>query len=282
MKNVKKKMMIFVIITTCMMMMSACGERTSTTITLVPNFSDAAGAKVTLTNNSGDKSHVYQQTAKGTTVDFRKIAPGSYTLTVEGEDIFSFTQNDITVHSTVAGYTANLFKKGPGGGYVFYDKGDDSDGWRYLEAAPASSEFDAQWGVDRIMDDDENWVWIHFSGTQTAIGTGNANTQIINATLRQIGKTGYAAQMCSALNINGFNDWFLPSLDELNLMYENLHKKGSGDFGKGTNSFEWLNWSYWSSSCTGGDASWTYDFYNGSQGEYEKNDTRRVRAIRAF
>jgi TolB-like protein len=32
---------------------------------------------------------------------------------------------------------------GPSGGYVFYDKGSYSDGWRYLEAAPASSEFRA-------------------------------------------------------------------------------------------------------------------------------------------
>lgn len=28
-------------------------------------------------------------------------------------------------------------KTGPAGGYIFYDKGEYSDGWRYLEAAPA-------------------------------------------------------------------------------------------------------------------------------------------------
>ncbi|MCL2043481.1 MAG: FlgO family outer membrane protein [Treponema sp.] len=30
---------------------------------------------------------------------------------------------------------------GPSGGYVFFDKGSYSDGWRYLEAAPDSAEF---------------------------------------------------------------------------------------------------------------------------------------------
>jgi len=61
--------------------------------------------------------------------------------------------------------TPFLYKKGPAGGYVFYEKGSVSDGWRYLEAAPASSEFNAQWGA----------YGKDVSGTLTGIGTGRAN-----------------------------------------------------------------------------------------------------------
>jgi hypothetical protein len=35
--------------------------------------------------------------------------------------------------------------RGPAGGWVFYDKGVVSGGWRYLEAAPAEAEFRATW-----------------------------------------------------------------------------------------------------------------------------------------
>jgi hypothetical protein len=36
--------------------------------------------------------------------------------------------------------------RGPGGGYIFYDKESYSDGWRYLEAAPERTEFVSNWG----------------------------------------------------------------------------------------------------------------------------------------
>jgi len=40
---------------------------------------------------------------------------------------------------------------GPAGGLIFYDKGDNSDGWQYLEAAPANFEFEANWNSANDM-----------------------------------------------------------------------------------------------------------------------------------
>jgi len=40
---------------------------------------------------------------------------------------------------------------GPAGGIVFYDKGDKSDGWQYLEAAPPDFEFKTNWNSAKDM-----------------------------------------------------------------------------------------------------------------------------------
>jgi hypothetical protein len=40
---------------------------------------------------------------------------------------------------------------GPAGGIIFYDKGDSSDGWQYLEAAPPDFEFTANWNSANEM-----------------------------------------------------------------------------------------------------------------------------------
>jgi len=40
---------------------------------------------------------------------------------------------------------------GPAGGLVFYDKGNNSNGWRYLEAAPPEFEFKTNWNSANEM-----------------------------------------------------------------------------------------------------------------------------------
>jgi opacity protein-like surface antigen len=165
----------------------------------------------------------------------------------------------------------NVYKigdTGPAGGYIFYDKGVVTYGWRYLEAAPDDLPAPIRWGPNNTVIKD----------TETAVGTGKANTQRIAPIINRHGEDG-AALLCTALNINGYQDWFLPSKDELNLMYVNLKKKGLGGFGDGY---------YWSSSEYNYFDAWVQRFRDGSQNYsffYTKGDKDHalpVRAIRAF
>ena len=167
--------------------------------------------------------------------------------------------------------TYKIGDTGPAGGIVFYDKGNTDGGWRYLEAAPASSEFSAEWGL------------AYFSlKTDPEIGTGRRNTALIVAALNKIRETaGRAARLVDDMNINGFDDWFLPSWNELDLMYLNLHKQGLGGF---------KNDYYWSSSSFsyGGDAIGAYNMFfdsddtgDGGSG-YARYQICLVRAVRSF
>jgi hypothetical protein len=170
-------------------------------------------------------------------------------------------------------------EKGPAGGWIFYDKGNNDGGWRYLEAAPASTEGkDIQWASNEG----------NVQGTRIEIGSGKKNTQLIMEASVQTGENMAAARLCDRLRTGGYDDWFLPSKAELGLMYLNLKTEGIGGF-----SNDW----YWSSSespSIWGSYAWTQLFSNGTQtgvdfpvsggGEWAggKKKPHSVRAIRQF
>ena len=158
--------------------------------------------------------------------------------------------------------TYSLRDIGPAGGLIFYDKGSVSDGWRYLEAAPSDQSTSAEWGCYGTL----------ISGADgTAVGTGEQNTIDI-----ETGCTisGTAADICANLSLGGYSDWFLPSRDELNLMYVNLKLFGVGGFVD-----YYLGWS---SSEGNANFAWYQGFYFGDQYYQYKYATGRVRAVRAF
>ena len=82
-----------------------------------------------------------------------------------------------------------------------------------------------------------------------------------------------AADICANFSLGGYSDWFLPSKDELNLMYENLKIFRVGGF---TDGF------YWSSSEYDADLARYQGFGIGSQGYGYKHESLPVRAVRAF
>ena len=161
---------------------------------------------------------------------------------------------------------------GPAGGHIFYDKGSYSAGWRYLEAAPASTEWRGKKWSRKYSSYDAELI----GGTKTGIGIGQHNTLRIVVWLNSHYETDRAAQLCVALVYGGYSNWHLPSKDELNLMYENLKVFGVGGF---TGDF------YWSSSEDNAWHAWYQYFLNGLQSSnHQKYDTYRfrVRAVRAF
>jgi formylglycine-generating enzyme required for sulfatase activity len=142
-----------------------------------------------------------------------------------------------------------------GGGVVFYLDGFGSG----LVAAEDDHSSATIWG-------DYNTL---IEGTSRFVGTGAANTIKIVSVL---GDYNYAANLCNELIQNGYDDWFLPSSEELNLMYEN--KEAIGGFASNY---------YWSSSENDTNKAFSQDFGNGQlSSSLHKLWTLRIRAIRAF
>jgi hypothetical protein len=92
--------------------------------------------------------------------------------------------------------------------------------------------------------------------------------------LQKSGESASAAQVASYYSLGGYNDWFLPSQDELDFMYKNLKQKNLGGFSSGY---------YWSSSGTFW-GSWAYcqRFSDGHQSQNDQSTTCSVRAVRQF
>jgi hypothetical protein len=89
-----------------------------------------------------------------------------------------------------------------------------------------------------------------------------------------------AADLCANYRVNGVAGWFLPSKDELAMMYRNLKAAGTGNF---TDNGLVDNFSYWASSQDTTDMAVHIDFAdNGRQHSDDKDFPRRVRAIRAI
>ena len=106
--------------------------------------------------------------------------------------------------------------------------------------------------------------------TGTALGTGNTNTNTIVTVQGNIG--GYAARLCYALELGGYNDWYLPSKDELSLLY--MQKAIIGGFQQSY---------YWSSSESSASEAWSLHFGSGQTPSIRaKSYTGSVRAVRSF
>jgi len=102
--------------------------------------------------------------------------------------------------------------------------------------------------------------------TGTALGTGATNTATI------VGSPGshYAAEVCFNLKIGIYEDWFLPSKDELYKVY--LAKDLIGDLNPGY---------YWTSTESGSDV-WIQNFSTGVQSTFGKGGGFRIRAVSVF
>jgi len=152
------------------------------------------------------------------------------------------------------------------GGYLAYvlhqgDPGYDPNVFHGLIAAPYDQSTGIQW---------YNGSYFDTGVTNSAIGAGTSNTSALVDTL---GNGSYAAKLCYDLVLNGYDDWVLPTRNEMLKIRDNKSQIGG---------FAVAN--YWTST--------QYDTWHGSVvefgnwiadlGYYNSASLFPVRAIRYF
>jgi hypothetical protein len=137
--------------------------------------------------------------------------------------------------------------------YIFYEDADIC-----LEAAPNDVKL-APWGFKGYKTD----------RTLMTLGSGKANTDLL---IQEKIETWSAAELCRQYRGGGYDDWFLPSYNELNKLYLFYKKTGKGNF---------FDDFYWSSSEYSATWARAQNFKNGYQEQsYPKDEELHVRPIR--
>ena len=253
----------------------------STPLTISGGSSDGT-ATVTIAGANGPVTYLWSN--GGTTPTITNLPAGTYTVTVTDTSVAECTATDTVIIDALPQIQIGDCVHG---GFVFYLDGNGGGlvcATNDITGGTSNNHF--------------RWNGVYspsfFNGvTQTAVGTGLANTNAIIADWTPASDPLYAAQLtidfvnsattetCDDGEIH--TDWYLPSKDELELMRANLNT--AGDL---FNDFNFVNESgspanYWSSTNVNG----TWAHYNnvtpwGGPFTIQMNKPQRVRAIRAF
>ena len=240
---------------------SSISNVTSSTATGGGTVSSTGGSSVTARG-------ICYYTAPNPTITNSRVVSGSgtgtFTSSITGlvsnrtYYVRAYATNSLgTAYGSEVNFSTSAFSVGMsyGGGKIFYIDATGQHGF----ISATTNQTSSTWGCSGKL----------LTGCSgTVIGTGQSNTTAI---VNGCTTTGIAARFCNDLVLNAYIDWYLPSKDELNLMYQ--QRTIIGGFSAT---------SYWSSSQATDTTAVILSFSSGLKANGAKTSTYYVRAIRSF
>jgi hypothetical protein len=154
------------------------------------------------------------------------------------------------------------------GGVIFH---------RYLEGG------NENYLVVALIDQSLGQIWSNIDDTligpsAQSLWDGLTNS---NAIVGQAGFTNGAAKTCLDLILQDKNDWYLPSIQELNKLWSN-YLEVSKTLSQTSGATLLQTGLYWSSTEYGDSSAWGFKFTSGTADGYSKTNPYYVRAVRKF
>lgn len=253
---------------------------TTTAITAIKSTTATGGGNVTASGGSAITARgvCYSTSVNPTIADTRIVSTAG-----TGAFTSAFTGLILGTTYHVRAYATNSYGTSYGADIVFTAALSVGENWAggkiayiFQPADPGYVAGETHGIIAAIADQSTGTSWGCYGSILgadgTAIGTGEANTQAI---VDNCSTAGIAARICTDLNQSGYSDWYLPSIDELQELFNNRTAIG----GFSTTSY------YLSSTEYNSNYPWFIYFSNGAAMHAPSTksiNTFRVRAVRTF
>lgn len=235
------------------------------------------------------------KTAGSAVVDFRNADLSSNKLNIDFSDSTFNPITAIRVSSQIFNEYQDTFQAAKDAeellaydheaGFVFYDNGDKMGDWRYLMAAPVDLRVIN--GTPSVNPNDPGYAkgqaTFNFGNndreywTVSEIGGGLLNTVKLFDDPPEDSGAKYCHYLELETSADTYQDWFLPSSEELTVLYEYLQTNGVGGFGADY---------YYTSTENEEDTAWIIGFNGpdaGQQVSVDREDSYyAVRPVRMF
>lgn len=147
----------------------------------------------------------------------------------EGANFCTGSNVTVNAQASMDSPTFYVGNPAPNSGVIVYDKGNDEGGWRYLQMASEDIETNGGFftGIGcecSSINYASNNLGSGYETTQNLVNTGCGSTWLTEI---------------SAATLNGFSDWYIPTIEELELVFSSFQGINSTAFSSFQSGYYW-------------------------------------------